>query len=309
MPRVPALRNPITAFFTLLAISPLFFSAPALAIGAHVAPTAISSDNGTLLEVDGMQIAPASLENKQGRYGMTRLRTAITYGSFTLGYTRREFQWQAVENLPFGNGRDDPWTGFNTLELKATRKGPVAGQWRYNFSAEVSSSFETELGSPSLDILAAGGYNFSPRFKVRFGLAMLLHEVRTVVVPLAALKWWGGGKSAEEPLFSVLAGLPETIVTYHWSPRLDIAASLLVDSKVSRLADDSVVAVQGFAETRDIVSGIRVRFKPTPAFTVSAGLGYDAFRRLTLHDREGDEIAEYDVDGGWAGRFTLDYRF
>ncbi|MBU2547987.1 MAG: hypothetical protein KKB20_06240 [Proteobacteria bacterium] len=264
---------------------------------------------GTEVGLDTYLVGQAGLEGADGRYSMTRWRVSATHSHFTLGYTHRTFQWEDIGRLPFGNGRDDPWKDLHTVGLKAKYTGSISGPWRYYFSGEASSSFEDRVGSPSLDVLAAFGYNFSPRFKVRVGAAVLYHEVRVIAVPVAALKWWGGGKSAEEPLVSVSVGLPESTLTYHCSPELSFTASLLADSKVFRLSEHSPVFSEGFAETRDIITCLMVNYSPLPGLVLSGGLGYDFFRQMQLYDRHGDKQADYDVEGAWTGRLLIAYQF
>ncbi|MEE8398085.1 MAG: hypothetical protein V3S89_03705 [Desulfobacterales bacterium] len=265
--------------------------------------------DGITLEQDSLTIGPAALSGNMGRYAFSRFQTTATYRYFTLGYTRRIFQWDNVGFLPFGNGRDDPFTGINTVSLKLKKKGPIAGRWRYYARGQISSSFEKKPGSPSLDVLAAMGYDFSSRFKVRVGAALLFHDVRTIVVPLAALKFWGGGKSADKPLFTISVGLPETTISYHHSPRWEFCGSLLADSTVADLANDSPVIANGFVETRDIVMSLLVRFSPTPSLTLAAGLGYDTLRRIKFYTPEGQKITDYEVKGALSGRLLLTVLF
>ncbi len=268
-----------------------------------------TTDHGLSLELDILTVGSAALSGSSGRFAFSRSQVDATFHNFTLGYALRVYEWDKVDLLPFGNGRDDPFTDIGTVALKYRKKGPLSGRWRYSASGEISSSFEKQPESPSLDILAAIGYDFSSRFKVRMGAALFLHEVRSAVVPLAAFKFWGGGKSADEPLFSIDVGLPETIVSYHHSPRWEFIGSFLADSTVSDLSDGNPTAGGGFVETRDIVIGLKVKYIPTLSAALSAGLGYDIFRRLRFYDPNGNEIADYDVDGALTGRLTIAFRF
>jgi len=260
------------------------------------------------LELDVLTVGTAALSGDPGRYGYARIQAAATYSHITLGYAHRVFQWEAVGSLPFGNGRDDPLAGIETVSLKLKKKGPIAGQWRYHLSGEVSSSFEKQPVTPSLDILAALGYDFSPRFKVRVGAAAFLHEVRSVVVPLAAFKFWSS-RSVNGTFFTIDVGLPETTVSYHYSPRWEFSGSFLADSTVADLADGSPVSADGFVETRDIVMGLQARYRPVPFLTLTGGMGYDAFRRLRFYAPNGAKIGDYGVEGALSGRFVLTIRF
>jgi hypothetical protein len=266
-------------------------------------------EGGPEIRIDGLYIAQADVEGGKGGYAMSRMRAAVTYTYFTFEYVNRTFFWDDADDPAFVDRGGDPWEDLHTLGLKGKFSGAIQGNWRYYFSGDVSSSFEKQFGSPSLDILAAAGYNFSPRFKFRAGAAFLWHEARTIVVPVAALKWWGGGESADEPLFSVDIGLPESTVTYHYSPELSFTGSFLADSKVFRLADTSAVVKKGYVETRDIVLALLVNYSPLPTVTLSAGLGYDFFREIQFYDSDGKDLDRFDVDGALAGRLFFAVRF
>ena len=261
------------------------------------------------IALDSIHVTRAGVDGGPGDYAMTRARVAVEFERFAVGYTRRAFSWYNVDRLPFGDGRQDPWETLHALEVQAKFKGDLWGNWRYYFSGELSSLFEKEFGPASLDMLAALGYDFSSRFKVRAGAAIFVHRVRTIVVPVFAFKWWAGGLNADKPLFSVSAGLPESTITYHYSDALTLTSFLLVDSKVFRLADDSIVQEGGFAETRDIIIGLRFNYSPFKNATISLGGGYDFFRELNIYDSDGHEQGSYDVQGAWSGRVRLGINF
>lgn len=269
----------------------------------------IPDEGGPEIRLDNLFISGSSLEGDQGGFSVYRLRTSMVYSHFTLGYTRRIYQWSNIDRLPFGDGRQAPWTAMHTLEAKAKYTGSITGPWRYYFSGELSSSFEEAPSPLALDLLWAVGYDYSPRLKVRVGAAMLLHEARTIMTPVAALKWWGGGKNPGASFFSVSVGLPETTLTWHYSPTWSYTLSILADSKVFRLKDDSLVQDKGYAETRDGVVGLMVNYSPRPNLTLSTGAGYAFLRQVKLYNEQGHERGSYDVDGTVVGRFLMAYRF
>ena len=80
-------------------------------------------------------------------------------------------------------------------------------------------------------------------------------------------------------------------------------------TQVARVSRGRSIVADGFIETRDIVIGLLAEYSPTSSLTLSAGLGYDMFRKLRFFSPDGQDLSDYEVKGALSARFLMAFRF
>ena len=285
----------------------IYFCVTVLAAMLCMVPTLAAGDNGPGVEVNGGYLAPAEVDDDSdddnGSFAVIDLGGTLRYfynqAVFSVGYHQKSYSWDDEDQLPFGNGRDDPWSDLKNISLGARYWDRFSEKWGWFAGAGLGSSFEEELGP--LEARGSGGvsYIFSPKVSASLGAAVSYHPLRTSVFPIVGIRYNrdGGGAGGEGASgFFASFGFPETGAGYRFNSSVAVRASVRYDHGIYRLADDSAVAPEGYVETSDALGGLYLDFSPRPNIEVSLGAVYAVYRSLTLYDEDEDELDDYDVD-------------
>lgn len=279
-------------------------------LGLHATPSAQASSERSKdlkLTVQGGNIAQADLSGGKGKFAVMRAGATISYSKFTFTYRRRFYDWDDKANLPFGNGRDDPWQDFSSLTLRARHDGELNKAWRYFVVAGAFSSFEKDMAGSYGGLGMAGvTYVVSPTLQWIFGGAVSYHPVRTRALPVIGINWNMGAKKG----WSGAVGYPITRLLYRFNPQwaLEVGSVGYVRS-IYRLADDSTVEREGYLETEHMMAGAGFEYNPAKNCKINLSLRYFFNREMTIYDKDCDNEHNYDVDNSWGGVLSVAYTF
>ena len=292
---IPALE---TLFFLFLLSTPLVEVARAEAEKPPAGPD---------LRITAGGAASAAVEGGDGEFSGTYAKAAATYRDFSLSYTRLDYSWGEIGDLPFGNGVDDPWEALHVLSLGYSHRGSINADWNYFIGSAVKSSFEEEL-EDSYGAGAFGGftYLFSPTLRFTIGAGVAYHHISTTVLPVVGISWNQGTPQG----FSIALGYPDTYLSYRFNSQWALRSRIVqFEQDVFRLADDSTVEKAGFLERQDLITDLGVEFTPTKQLRVILAARYYFERELTIHDNNDDWERTFDVDDAWGGVLSVNYRF
>ena len=245
-----------------------------------------------------------------GAVSMGQASTGISYRverfQFNLGYELRDYSWDEVALLPFGDGRTDPWEQFHRLSLGARHFGRIDEQWGYFLGGSLTASFEEEIsGSLGGGVQAGFSYTPAPPWEMRLGAAALVHKVGASVLPLVGLSW--NQRAESGPSFGL--GIPRTELRYRFNPQAALSARFSFARDIYRLADDSPVEPKGYVEERDWHGGLYLELSPAPNVRLTAGGRYHFERELNLYGKNGKNKRGYGVDGAAGGILELRLSF
>ncbi len=276
--------------------------------------------------VSAQTAAPAKIEVSAGGGGVSsgdikggaaggevmvgQVSTGISYRAerfqLSLGYELRDYSWDGVDRLPFGDGRADPWDRFHRLSLGARHSGQIDGQWGYFLGGSLTASFEEEIsGSLGGGVQAGLSYTPAPPWEMRLGAAISFHEVETSVLPLVGLSWNQQAESG--PSFSL--GVPQTELRYRFNPQAALSARFSFEGGISRLKDDSPVEREGYVEERDLRGGLYLELSPAPNIHLTLGGRYHFEREFNIYNKSGKNKRSYDVDDALGGVFLVKIEF
>lgn len=261
------------------------------------------------LRLDGNFIPEASFDDDQGKMGVYSGGFRARYGIFNFSYNVDSFSWSDKQNLPFGNGQDDPWSSLHRLHLGTNLQGEISDNWSWFGGLFATSSFEKEME----DSFGGGGrlglvYQISERWEVGFGLAGFVNSISTRVLPFLGNINYDGTDSEGRGFFLHL-GYPDLEAGYAFADNLALRAGVNTDSKYYRLADDSTVQAKGFIEISSWQALLRVDYSPANNLTLTAGPTFHFSRKIKTYHRDGDHVATEDLGNALGGMVEVRYKF
>jgi len=259
-------------------------------------------------EVSVRPMLDADIEDFGTEVGLTKVGFSATYLCFTFNYTLNSYSWDDInDNLPFGNGTDDPWDTLHELEFGLRYIKPFDDGWSYFALASALLAYEDEINEAfGYEITAGLIYEPAPEWEFRLGTQVAYNEVSECkVYPIGAILW---NQEAEEG-FSAILGLPESCLKYHFTPDVSSKIEFSFDKDLYRLADDSTVAQEGYLEYEGLVLGVHLDINISENALFTIGTEYNFERGLALYGQDGQDMSSHDIDSAFGGVFKLAYTF
>jgi hypothetical protein len=264
-------------------------------------------EGGFEAEVEVGGLLDADVGDSKGEVGVNKVEASFSYSGFDLEYGLSSYRWDKVDQLPFGNGSDDPWDSLHEISFSADKTWQANEQWSYFVKGGVSSSFEKEMeDSFEYEVTGAAIYALSPVWQFGLGARLSYDAVDEVeIMPVGGIYW---NQSAETG-WSACLGVPDTNLKYQFSPRFSSELSFSVDEGLYRLADDSTVEKKGYLENSGMALGLSFDVALSENSLFSIGTEYNFAREFTIYDKDGNEKNNYDVDGalGWFVEFAYEF--
>ena len=297
----------LATFFTFLALHIFLLFPPGPRAWAQ-SPSPLKYE----IEVGGGGVSSGDIEGGAGggEVSVGHASTGISYRlerfQFRFGYELRDYSWDEVDLLPFGDGRSDPWDQFHRLSLGARHFGQIDEKWGYFLGGSLNASFEEEVsGSLGGGVQAGVSYSPSPPWQMSFGAAASFHEVETRVLPLVGLSW--NQRAESGPSFTL--GVPKTELRYRFNPQAALSARFSYENAYYRLADASPVDREGYAEEQDLNGGLYLELSPAPNVHLTVGGLYHFERELNIYDKRGKNKRGCDVDDAAGGVLQVKIEF
>ncbi len=246
------------------------------------------------IEFGAAYVGPANFKGKNGEVGGYSASVATSLSNLNFGYQYLSFGWDQVNDLPFGNGKDDPWEHFHSASVGYEYSEMADKRWGYFAGINVTSQFEKEI-SGSFGATGFAGMVFNiPESNLIFqtGGVLSYNEVEITVMPLVGLEWNPGAKSG----FSATLGVPATEVSYHYGPMAYVSLGLTMDGGVYRLSDDSTVEKEGYLEVESYSALLALGIELVENCEIQVGGLYLFNRDFTLYNKDGDNERTYGLD-------------
>jgi hypothetical protein len=285
----------------------LFLAAAGLLFPAVASARGGRPDNEFEVETFYYGDSELDLDGDSGSYQVTGVRTGLEIGWLVADYAYRQYDWEDVSLLPFGDGAGEPWEDLHSAALGFSHDEMANQTWGYFARAQATTAFEEEMDD-SFGALALAGVMYNlPEWNMMFrlGAAYSWNEVTSRVFPLVGVNWGGRGGSG----LSAAVGIPLTAVTYRFFEQTAIRARVGFDSDTFRLADDNPASPEGYLETEDIGGEIALLHNLTPTTRLTLAAGYLFDRTLTLYDSDGEGGAEFDAEEAATARAQLSFSF
>lgn len=269
-----------------------------------------SSKNPFNVATGGHHYAEADIDGSSGGYSVTEYSASFEWKWLGFSYTGREYDWDNVSALPFGNGADEPWETLHTLTLGANFDGSFNKTWGWFAGATIKSSFEEEIDDSFSGIAQAGFiYQLADDWRVHLGIVGVVSQDDPKVLPFVGINY----RSLKDLGWALSFGFPATYASYRFNEIIALRAGAAISANQYRLADNSTVAQKGYLEEEELTFGLYADITPKlfgiEHLLLSIGAEYVTMRELTIYDSSYDKIREKDVDDTFGGFVRLQYTF
>lgn len=237
------------------------------------------------------------------------VQVSIKSMGFSFGYEGRNYQWDDVSALDFGNGTDDPWDTLHRLSLGYEHNGFITKEWSYMAGVTLASAFEKEMDD-SFGAAVRGGFIYMHDENMSFmiGARLFKNSFRTSFMPFLGVNYEDFDENGAGGFFSF--GAPSTQAGYAFSNEGKVRFTFGMDGRTYRLSDDSVVVSKGYVETSAMQMGLYYDWTPTRAFSLSVGPEYCFNREIKLFDKDGDRIGDKEKQDAAVGlKLAIGYKF
>jgi len=297
---MPASHRVLVFVLLLVLLCPVFARA-----GGDEAP-----DNGPVVRVGAGHVGRADLEDDRGAVAVNSGWAQVQYGPVRFDYAVDAYDWEDVDELPLGNGSDDPWDSLHQASLSLSHSDFVSRQWGWFASAAAGAAWEKDMDDSFSAGLGGGAlYQWSDSVVVRAGAHVSVHAVGVTVLPALGLSINQGAAGRGEEGWSASLGVPVTEVRYGWSGQWATRLSAAYESTLYRLADDSDVERKGYLGVSAVRLGLYQDWLPVEALRLTLGLEYRFLRGLDVYNDDGEHRNGYGVDAAPGVAFGARYAF
>lgn len=233
--------------------------------------------------------------------------TEISLSKLKIGYKYTSYQWSQPDRLPFGSGKDGPWTELHDISAGFHHSGMFNPEWGYFFGAGASSQFEKEISASYSGSGFAGLFYNVPEWRlcIRVGGGASVNEVESEVMAMGGIEWNGFAETG----LSIALGIPDTHIAYRFTPESRIRLGLTMNKGLYRLADDSPVEKEGYLETERFGGFLEYELKPADFCKLSLGGAFFFDREYRLYDKDGNDERVYDLDDAGGGFASISFMF
>lgn len=304
----PPPHRPSLVVSTLLLGLSFLSAPPANATGSEPEPTAEAghssngesvaqedhSSRGIELEITG--VSDLEFEDSGGSIDLLSQGVEIELPWLSLSANVYDFSWESAEELSFSNGAAEPWDQLHRLEVRHDLHRPIRERWLLMASLGGGVAFEEEISdSGYLNAVVGAVWTRSEDWSFLFGVGYNWHskvDVEFEVFPAIGISY----RERAEHGWSASLGLPQTGVRYRFASGAAISLNAGAQSFVAKLAEDSEVASEGFAEFLRFDLGLYYEQTFGERFALKVGPTYGFAGELKIHNSEGELLSEHDLE-------------
>ena len=278
----------------------------------------------------------------------TQAGISLSLLTLNVDYTMDYYSWDKLGDLPFGNGKDDPWETLHSLSLSGMYGGEINERWSWMTIAAGSAAFEDNLDSSLLDgFLGTGAlYSLSNTWNLIGGAGVLYTNApelnaldmygdpqEVTPIPVLGVQW---NQDAESGLsVSLLFPLEASIsyrsfdgalsastdllaqaadITYQFTPMFGVTArGALNDERIHRLAEDNVAipvgTKEGYLHNEGSAVELMLNVTLSEHLNVNVGPYYLFNQEISVRDKDDDSLHKLEADDTFGGTFGVSFIF
>ncbi len=261
------------------------------------------------IKASGSYISESDFSDSKAAVSVIGGKIDLKAAGVSFSYEGKNYSWENVDKLDFGNGVDDPWDTLHRVTLGYSHRGKINKNWFYGAGITGTSAFEEEMSNSFGGAIRGNiGYIFNENWKALIGARVFVNSIRTSAMPFLSVMY----EDYEEDgsgLF-VTIGAPSTEAGYAFTNTAKVRFKFGVDGKTYRLKDSSTVASKGYIATSSMMTGAYFDWKPFKAFSLSVGPEYYFAREMKTYDEHGNRFGGVSKqDAALGGSLTFGYKF
>lgn len=258
------------------------------------------------VEIEHRFLNSTGLVDTGGQFAFNANKISISNLFASFDYERWGLDWKEVDKLPFGDGRNQPVEQMHSVRL--------AGRYMHRHNSNllwlntlgVSATYEKDQNdSLSYSLFSMWIRQLDKGWALSYGLSVNYHPVRTRVLPVAGFSY-----RMHAPLgWSGTLGYPRSYVAYGFSPTWQVNAGVVNNSVVAKLAKDSRLSENGYAEINAWQANLALKYQPSAQWSIETGLRYSPKYAFSVFDAQGRRDATYQMNRTAGAALTFSYQF
>ncbi len=264
------------------------------------------------IQLRGEHLFSSDVGPGQGEVQITRTRGDVGLSRYTLSWESSWFSWKNRAELPFGNGRDDPWDSLHMLALRVDHRDRLSERWSYFVQGALRSGFEKQV-SRSLGAAVNGGLVYAWNESWTLGLGGFIGWDPTSEFAFSSTFAMIGPfvqyRHPRSPGFSARLAMPQSELRYTFDQAWSVWLGAGVNSGTYRLADASPVMPRGYLRERQYFTGLFLDYHPAPNLMLRLGPTYNFQQRMEIYDSSGDRQEKHHMDPALGLEAGLQWRF
>jgi hypothetical protein len=300
------------------------------------------------VHLHGEMLPEVQFDNTETTLAHAQAGISLSILTLNVDYTMECYSWDTLGDLPFGNGKDDPWETLHRLSLSGMYGGEINERWSWMTIASGSAAFEENLDSSLLDgFLGTGAlYSLSNAWNLIGGAGVLYTNApelnaldmygdpqEVTPIPVLGAQWnqdaesglslslifpleasisyrsVGGALSASTDLLAQSAD-----ITYQLTPMFGVTASgSLHNETIHRLADDNLAipvgTQEGYLHNEGSTVDLMLNVNLSKHLNVNVGPYYLFNHEMSVRDKDDDSLHKLEADDTFGGTFGVSFIF
>ncbi len=245
------------------------------------------------LIINSSYLGEANVKGSEGNVEVYKNRININNAFVGFSYTNWAFEWDNIEDLPFGDGKSQPIKQMHGFNLNTRLPFPINDKWFSLSSLSVKSTFEeSPKDSLSFGFFSFASYKASKEHTFQMGAFGNFHSVSKLILPVISYSYRARMRDGVQ----VILGFPRTYVSYYATPSTLLRLGGIYSQSVIRLSDESSIAAAGFIEAKDYMGNIGATYYLDKQMEIRADLLYALKRDFITYDQGGSELSNYSIE-------------
>lgn len=251
-------------------------------------------------------LSEGNIGNTEGSLSVEKNRLQINNELFGISYNHWDFDWNSINQLPFGDKIHTPIDELHGLEARITLPKKIDPNWFWLSSLTLKSTFENEMSrSYGINLLSFLSYRFNDDHSIQMGAFANYHPTSTLALPVMSYSY----REKFNEGWQFILGFPRTYVGYHYNENTLIKLGMIFSQSLVRLSNSSVIEKGGYVEAKDYLSNLGIRYTINEQLTFSADLLYSLKREFTIYNAHGDKIQNNSINNVPGVTIQLMYAF
>ncbi|MDG4812516.1 hypothetical protein P8629_05800 [Hydrogenovibrio sp. 3SP14C1] len=248
----------------------------------------------------------ASIQDSGGKFSNYSYDFLVQNALGYFGYTQWDLDWYDVDQLPFGNGQDQPINHLHKVSFGGKMAKSLSKKARWINVLGASSAYEVEMDdSYSVNLRSFVLYQYRSDVSLMAGAMYNYHPVRSRLYPVLGLAYRAKAKQG----FSAVIGFPRLFVAYGLTERWKVSSGISYRQFMAKLSDDSAIEQQGYAELQSWKGDVMLSYQSGHHWGVDVFGHYSADYRFAFYNRQGHRQDQYEVQPTWGGGLKVRYQF
>lgn len=284
----------------------------ALVPQAKAMKTASDQDLQQLLQpvllIETAQRAAAKINHHQGSMALKLNKIELHNAIASLSYEQLDFDWQKIDQLPFGDGTSPP---IQTIHrLRGHIRLPCRLDENRLLLAELSLANTYEQGAKddwSWESYLLYSKARDQRDSWQFGIFVQQSAVEVLVLPIIELTY-NFNNPLREGMYGHL-GFPKTQVGVHLTPKWRTELEAVYFQATTKLSADNSIQANGYAQVKSWRTQWVNHYLILPNLELSFALKRTLIRNWINYDASQNKQTEHQVENAPSVSFGLQYRF